>query len=216
MTKLLFIALMSMSFLANADIASKYINDKVCDQIIDKTLYKTCYSYKMKGALATSYTLDGKLVNKINIKKRDSWYSDKTIPRQYRSYPSDYSHTGYDKGHSANDADFDYSKQSLLLVYDISNATPQTHECNRYQWLRGERYERKMAVKYGTVHVLNIIKYSDKPERIGKHQIAVPSEYFKVIYNDSGFEECYAFMNVKEHDPKDVLKDHFISCNQLK
>ena len=41
----------------------------VCDQIIDKQVYKICYSYKYKGALAVWYKLDGKLVNKTNIKK---------------------------------------------------------------------------------------------------------------------------------------------------
>jgi DNA/RNA endonuclease G (NUC1) len=32
---------------------------KGCDKIIDKQIYKVCYSYKYKGALFVSYALDG-------------------------------------------------------------------------------------------------------------------------------------------------------------
>ena len=48
--------------------SQKYINKNYCDQIIINPYYKVCYDYKLMGAKAITYTLDGEKVNKINIK----------------------------------------------------------------------------------------------------------------------------------------------------
>ena len=60
---------------------NNYINKKNCNQIIDKQVFTICYDYKMKGAKYVSYTLDGKLVNKLNIKKRPSFYTEKNLKK---------------------------------------------------------------------------------------------------------------------------------------
>lgn len=48
---------------------SDYVDKSKCDQIVDKQLYKICYSYKYKGALSGWVKLDGNLVGKGDIKK---------------------------------------------------------------------------------------------------------------------------------------------------
>ena len=58
---------------------SNFINKSNCDQIIDKQVFNICYDYKMKGAKYVSYTLKGTLVNKLNIKKRNSFYTEKNL-----------------------------------------------------------------------------------------------------------------------------------------
>jgi len=59
---------------------SDYINKKNCSQIIDKQVYTICYDYKAKGAKYVAYTLDGALVNAVNVKKRSSFYTEKKMP----------------------------------------------------------------------------------------------------------------------------------------
>jgi endonuclease G len=88
-----------------------FINLKQCDQIIDKQVYKICYSYKYKGALAVWYELKGDLVDKKNIKKRPRFYTEKNIPAKFRSKSKDYVKSGFDRGHLANNASFDYDKK---------------------------------------------------------------------------------------------------------
>lgn len=75
-----------------------YINKKNCDQIIDKQVFEICYDYKAKGAKYVAYKLDGNLVNDGNVKERAKFYSESTIPMQYRSKSSDYARSGYDRG----------------------------------------------------------------------------------------------------------------------
>ena len=78
---------------------SNYINKQNCDQIIDKQVYTICYDYKMKGAKYVAYTLDGSKVNAVNIKKRGKFYTEKNLPKKYRSYSKDYVHSAYDRGY---------------------------------------------------------------------------------------------------------------------
>lgn len=215
--KLIFLnALLSINLFAT-DI-SDYINKNNCDQIIDKEYFTICYDYKMKGAKYVAYTLDGSLVNKNNIKKRPRFYSEKTIPLRYRSKSKDYTHSGYDRGHLANDASFDWSKSSQRKTYTMANIIPQAPNVNRRTWIKAEKLERKIAVKLGTINVINGVVYSNNPKRIGKNNIAIPDGFWKMIYNDSmGYKKCFYYSNdLKIISKGDKLKNHLIDCNKLK
>ena len=123
----LIISLSSLVFSSNI-LESKIFSPSNCDQILNNGGYfKTCYSYKHKGALFVGYTLDGQKMNEKNIKKRPRFYEDKNIPKKYRSKHSDYTHNKFknDRGHLAPDAAFDYSQKSLNSVYAMSNIIPQ-------------------------------------------------------------------------------------------
>ena len=147
--------------------ANSYLQN--CDQIIDKQVIKICYDYKIKGPKAVVYTVDGKTVNKVNIKKRPRFYTEKTIPAKYRTKYSDYTHAtsskdntiSFDRGHLAPDADFDYDKKTLRKVYTMANIIPQVSVVNQKTWIKAERYERKIATKLGKVEVVNGVIYKD-------------------------------------------------------
>jgi len=95
---IIFLTLAIITMLHATDL-NDYINKANCDQIIDKQVFTICYDYQMKGAKYVAYTLDGSLVNKTNIKKRTSFYTEKNLPNKYRSHNKDYTHSGYDRGH---------------------------------------------------------------------------------------------------------------------
>ena len=199
----------------NALEISDFIDLKKCDQIIDKQVFKICYSYKHKGALAVWYELDGKLVNKTNIKKRPSFYNEKTIPLKYRSKSKDYTRTGLDRGHLANDASFDYNKKIVRKTYTMANVIPQYPKVNRYTWIKAERYERQIAVKLGKITVINLVDYSNSNKTIGKNNISVPVSFSKILFdNDTKFKKCFKYDNTKNINIKtDKLKKHLINCD---
>ncbi|TXJ00408.1 MAG: hypothetical protein E6Q32_06545 [Neisseriales bacterium] len=59
-------------------------------------------------------------------KKRSNFYPENSIPEKYRSYPEDYTHTSYDRGHTANHADFDYSANLLYMTCSMANIVPRS------------------------------------------------------------------------------------------
>jgi endonuclease G len=215
MKKLLLLSLFTSSVFA-VDV-NQFINNKNCNQIITNSVFKACYDYSLKGSRYIAYTVDGtKLTDaEVHIKKRPSFYPENSIPVKYRSYPEDYTHSGYDRGHMANHADFDYSANLVYLTYSMANIVPQDPEVNRQTWVKAEKYERTVAKKLGYANVINIITYPNQPQRIGKHQVAVPSNFIKVIYNDDkGFKKCFSYNNANA-STNDNIKDHEVSCNMI-
>lgn len=211
--RLLFLFIIFISSLFSIEF-DEFINKKTCDKIIDKKVFKICYDYTYKGAKAVTYTLDGKLVNKLNIKKRGRFYTEKNLKKIYRSHTKDYTYSGYDRGHLANDASFDYNKKTLRKTYTMANIVPQAPNINRKLWIKAERYERAMAVKLGKVDVVNKVVYSSNPKRIGKNKIAVPSGFYKILFNnEKNFEKCFYYTNeLKSKAKGDKLKSHQIQC----
>jgi len=186
-----------------------------CDIVLDKKYYNICYNYDLKGALFVSYLLSGDTVNAVNIINRPSFYEDKSLPKEYESRSSDYRGSGYDRGHLASDASFDYSQDSLKSVYVMSNIIPQYPSVNRYSWSDTEDEERMLAVKYGEVEVIIGVVYDDNPQRIGADFIAVPAAFYKTIFSADGSQVCYYYDNIPIDSTIDSLKDHQVDCATL-
>ena len=197
--------------------AKEYLNQDHCDQLITNPYFKVCYDYNLMGAKAISYTLDDEKVNKVNIKKRPSFHTEKSLNREYRVSPKSYSKTGYDRGHMANDASFDWSMDSLNSTYTMANIVPQEPRVNRYHWIKVERYARLVARKLGSVNVVNIIQYTSNPKRLKRQNIAIPKGFYKILYNkEKDFERCFYYKNdSSSYEKKEKLKKHLIECSLI-
>lgn len=197
-----------------------YVDKKSCDQIVDKQLYQICYSYKYKSALSGWVTLDGNIVNKVNIKKRPRFYNEKTIPMQYRTKYADYNGYGKDwnRGHFVvSDADFDYDQKALVKSFTMANIIAQSSLVNQKTWIKAERYGRLVASKLGTVNSISLARYDNPEHKIGNN-IVIPSVLYRIYYNnDANFEKCFKYDNVLNVDyERDQLRDHEIDCNSIK
>lgn len=230
------------------EILNSYTKNIRCDKNIDKEVYDLCYNYKMNLANYVAYTLDGSKINAVNIKERPNFYSEKNLNGKYKVKTDDYSYTGFDRGHMAPDADFDYSKDTLDKTYSMANIVPQYPDVNRKTWETAEEYERAMAVKKGTVSVINIVefknsipmskfdfdsvledknlsgkklesykrKFQKSVEELSDRNIIIPSGFYKVIYDNKGFEECYYFPNIPNPSLNNILSNAKINCSDLK
>ncbi len=195
----------------------RFINNSYCDQVIDKEFLYVCYDYNLKVAKSVAYTLYGDLVNELNIKKRPSFYEEESIDVSYRAKVSDYSKSGYDRGHMAPDAAFDWSQESLDSTYSLSNIIPQIPEVNQKAWVKVEKYARDKAIELFELSVVNLVKYDNIPDRIGKSSIAVSVGYYKILYNlEEKYEECFYYPNNKEYNfDSDIIDNHRIDCNLI-
>jgi len=137
----------------------KFVDENNCSQIIDNEFIVMCYDYKLKAVKAVSYTLIGDLMNEKNIVERPSFYVEKTLDSKNRISVTDYTNSGYDKGHMAPDAAFDWSEESLHAVYTLANIIPQAPQVNRISWAKVERYARDKAEELGKLNVVNVHKY---------------------------------------------------------
>ena len=202
---------------SDIDYKSQFINEGNCSQIIDNEFIHICYDYKLKAAKSVAYTLDGDLMNNPNIDKRPSFYVEKSIEKRHRVSSTDYTNSGYDKGHLAPDAAFDWSDESLNAVYTLANIIPQAPQVNRNMWSQVEKFARDKAVELGELNVINIMKYGKQSKRIGKNRMAVSRGFYKVLYNhEQNYKECFYYankLNLTSRD--DNVSKHDINCNEV-
>jgi endonuclease G len=193
------------------------LSDNKCDQIIDKEFFKVCYDYGLKMAKGLSYLLEGDLVNELNIKERPSFYEEELIDEEYRAKSSDYRGSGYDRGHLAPDASFDWSIESLEATYSLANITPQVPIINRKVWVKIEQYARDKAIELGNIKVTNLIKFRSNPERIGENKIAVPIGYYKILFNSQeNYQECFYYTNSSNSESlDDNISSHKVNCSNI-
>jgi len=194
---------------------TKFVDENNCSQIIDNEFIVMCYDYQKKAVKAVSYTLYGDLVNETNIENRPSFYVEKKLASKNRVSVTDYTNSGYDKGHLAPDASFDWSQESLEAVYTLANIIPQAPQVNRYAWARLENYAREKAVEYEALNVVNVVKYGERSSRMGKNKMAISKGYFKILYNTSkNYEECFYYSNkLGVSALNDKVEDHIVSCS---
>lgn len=199
------------------DYKTKFINENTCNLILDKVFLEICYDTDKKVAKSVSYTLYGDLVNELNIQERPSFYEEESIDEEHRAKVGDYTHSGYDRGHLAPDASFDWSQKSLEATYSLANIIPQVSEVNQQLWSQAEAYARDMAVELGEVMVINVMKYSTTPKLIGQSQLAVSTGYYKLILNESqAFETCLFYENsIEELNNYHSLEAHKIECSTV-
>jgi len=215
MRKIILILLITLSLFATS--ISNFVDLSKCDQIINKKVYKVCYSYKYKAALAVWYKVDREHLLMQKIKTRPRFYSERTIPMRYRAKYRDYTYSGYDRAHLANNWDFAYNKADQRKTFSLCNIIAMTPLTNQKLWAKAEMYERYMALKLGSDEVINLVEYSNNPKRIGKDKIAVPSGFYKIIYNDqAGFKRCFYYKNVFDAGYSAYkLKSHIVDCKSL-
>ncbi|RXI35692.1 hypothetical protein CP963_14165 [Arcobacter cloacae] len=99
----------------------------------------------------------------------------------------------------------------------MANVIPQYRNINRYTWIKAEKLERVVASKLGTVSVLNGVVYPDRPKTIGRNNIAVPSGFWKMLFNkEKKYERCFYYENTIGLKTKgDKLRDHEVDCKSL-
>ena len=155
------------------------------DEIILKRMaYTVSYNNKMKNPNWVAWELTRKETTGTHER------TNKFVPDPDLSEPrvktSDYTRTGYDRGHMAPAADMKWSLRAMEESFYMSNICPQHKNLNRGDWNDLEDACRAWAKKYGTVYIAcGPIYDSAKPKRIGASKVAVPDRFFKVvlIYN---------------------------------
>lgn len=95
---------------------------------------------------------------------------------------SDYTHSGYDRGHMAPAADMKWSEQAMRESFYMTNICPQNHSNNAGDWKDLEVFVRDLATAYGNIYICCGPVVSDTSRTIGSvRRIVVPEAFYKVL-----------------------------------
>lgn len=168
--------------------------------------------------LVHQYLTRDKAHGEIN-REKFHFHLDPLVPKVMRSTTEDYQGSGFDKGHLCPAADAKYSNEAMQDTFDLSNVSPQCPKFNRGYWAKLEKHVRDLTDQYPKgLDVFTGPLYRSHEESgkryvkyqvIGENEVAVPTHYFKVIFNSEGHSVIRAYILPNEDIPDDRPLDEF-------
>lgn len=113
-----------------------------------------------------------------SLDREDAFRPDDRLPNGWtRITPSDYTGSGYDRGHVCPNADRYGSREAADSTFVMTNMTPQTPDLNRGPWQKLEAYLRSLVTRGSDVYIYAGV-YGDKGKL--KKKVTIPTNDWKV------------------------------------
>lgn len=183
------------------------------DQVVDREGYALGYKAAWKTARWVMYRLtDDEVVTQV-ARRSDVFAPDPLIPNGPQL--DDYRGSGYDRGHLAPAADMKWSRQAMTECFYLSNMVPQDRGNNSGIWNEIENTVRGFACAEGSVFVVTGPVTPDPPAlSIGKGRVAVPTELWKVVYDETPPKKMIGFI-VPNRNVKGKPRDYACSVEEV-
>ena len=168
----------------------------------------------------TCYQMHNGLPNN-NVGRNEAWATDPNIPYQYQTDKSDYSGSGFSRGHMCPSADRQTTVEQNRQTFYYSNMQPQYQNHNGVLWDQMEVKVRSWdtssfrdtlyVVKAGTIRDDQILKYTSSGMPVPKYF------YMAVLCVKNGQYKAMAFWTLHENVARknQDLGDYAISIDEL-
>ena len=151
---------------------------------------------------AAEYMTKAKLTRARQVAREDSFHSEKIIPVGERAELSDYTNSGYDRGHLAPAADMP-SIRAQSESFSLANMTPQNPNNNRGIWSDIESATRGLVTKRGEIYIVSGPMFLGNKVQRMNGRVLVPTHYYKAIYDPKRQEAgAYVVENKENAVPK--------------
>ncbi len=112
--------------------------------------------------------------------RQDNFRPDPNLPKSFtRITPTDYTGSGFDRGHLCPSADRSSSPEANSQTFFMTNMVPQTPDLNREVWADFEAYSREL-VKKGKVDLYVVAGVYGEKGKL-KKKVTVPTNCWKII-----------------------------------
>lgn len=159
-------------------------------EIIEHPHYTISYSEKHKQAEWVAYELTRDMVLKSKAERDHlTFRPDPNLDPELAVKTSDYTRSGYDRGHLVPAQDMAFDEQAMKETFFMTNVSPQEKDFNRGKWKQLEMEVREWAAKYDDIYVITgpiLTKRAKKRFPKSKKYIPVPAYYYKIILDYTG------------------------------
>ena len=144
--------------------------------------FAVMYSGVSRTPLWSAEYLDRKRLQQAKqIDREDSFHEESRLPKSMRAKLSDYSGSGYDRGHLAPNGNM-ANRSQQYDSFSLANIAPQSPRNNRYIWRNIESATRYLTQQYGEVYTITGVAFTDKKTKQLANRVLVPSDFFKAVY----------------------------------
>ncbi|MEZ0483742.1 DNA/RNA non-specific endonuclease [Fibrella aquatica] len=143
--------------------------------------YTLRYDTDLKNALWVAYPLLAYEITGDADRDTERFMPDPSVDGG-TALPTDYTKSGYDRGHLAPAGDFKFSQQLTKQSFFMSNISPQAPQFNRGIWKSLEEQVRAWALRDGGLYIVTGPVLRNGLPTIGKtNEVAIPDSFYKVI-----------------------------------
>jgi endonuclease G len=179
--------------------------------LVKHAYYMLSYNEKYEQANWVYYSLTDSMVLNSGEERSNSFKMDQLVATG-SAKSSDYTKSGYDRGHLCPAADMGFSPISMQESFMMSNVSPQTPDFNRGIWKELETTVREWAKKEHHIYIVTGPIFKDNKGSIGTEEVLVPGYFYKIIYDATDAPKLIAFVlpNEKSNRP---LTDFVVSTD---
>jgi len=183
------------------------------EQMLQRKAYTASYNSDLRLPNWVAWVLTAEHTQGKSQRSNMKFTDDADVPAP-RAYHSDYTRSGYDRGHLCPAGDNKWDDEALRQTFLMTNICPQAPKLNKDDWNTLEQRCRTWAKRYGEVFVVSGPIMSENPRRIGKHKVAVPQAFFKVVLRLGDKPEAIGFVYDND-DPTGSLQSHVLSIDSI-
>jgi len=182
-------------------------------ELVKHSYYALSYNEPNEQANWVYYVLTDSMVLKGGEERTNKFKVDKLVVTG-SAKSSDYTKSGYDRGHLCPAADMDFNPVAMDESFMMSNISPQEPDFNRGIWKELETTVREWAKNKHQIFVATGPIFNDIKGKIGEDEVTVPGYFYKIIYDPEPSPEMIAFVlpNAKSNRP---LTDFAVSTDEL-
>lgn len=193
---------------------SKYLPQGGQGEVIEHSGFILQYNNEREQASWVAYELTrSEVLNKVAIRK-DNFRPDPEVDLG-SALLSDYSKSGYDRGHLVPAADLSWSHQSMSDSFFLSNMSPQEPSFNRGIWKKLEEKVRSWALMNDQIYVVTGCLFVDDRGAIGASHVDIPSHYYKVIFDGHGTDVKMLAFVLENKASKEPLQSFVRTVDQV-
>ena len=197
-----------------------YSQDITCSSKYDKhnvhshEYFTVCYNTDNYCPNWVQWTLtDTEAIEAENANNRASSFTKCKV--SYSAVSSDYTSSGYDRGHMCPNNDRDFSEEAAKTTFKMCNVCPQLASLNRGCWKSVEELGHIYAKKFGSVKITCGPIFEENSEYINS-KIRVPVGFFKIFYVEGVMTECYIFHQEDKTTPQPTTIEAIEDATGLK
>ena len=160
-------------------------------EVVEHTYYSLSYLEEHEQAEWVHYKLNSTML-KGEIPRKKNYTIDRKVSTG-SAKTSDYTNSGFDRGHLVPAADMKMDFTSVKEAAYMSNISPQKPKFNNGVWSRLEKRIRLRAKKSELYITTGGVLSPADLKKIGKNNVSVPDQFYKIIY-DAKNQKMFAYL----------------------
>lgn len=184
-------------------------------EVVHHSYYSLSYIEKHELSEWVCYELTRESLRLPKVPRYNRFDADHKV-KTLSAVHSDYSGTGYDRGHLVPAADMAFNETAMKETFYMSNIAPQVRQFNNGIWRELEEQVRDWAFKSGRVIVVTgPILTQGIRGKIGRNEVSVPSYFYKIVLDIASEEsDAIAFIIPNELSEK-PLQEYAVTIDSV-